>query len=143
MAEIKAWACALTDAYLPSWKVATLYLGAIPLGHSFIGVTNWADVPVRVVSVCRSDYGRDFRDLPEVLEIGPERTAWVDYGALPSRWPVLDPDTDYKLASEFAMWSADGHNWRFGTGPDNDLGPIIARPALHDLDFRRIGRKYS
>lgn len=99
MAEIKAWACALTDAYLPSWKVATLYLGAVPVGSSLVGVTNWADVPVRLVSVCRADYGRTFRDLPEPLEVGPERTVWVDMDALPPRdmFPVLpDPRVGWK-----------------------------------------------
>lgn len=140
MAEIAAWACATTDddQFVTYGWEATLYLGAVPLGQSLVGITNWADVPVKVLSVCRSDYGRDFRDLPEPLVISPERTAWVDLDTLPARWPVTDPDLDYKLVATFSMWTDDGVNWRFGT-PEEDLGPVIVRPALHD----RMSRKYS
>lgn len=128
--KVTAWAMADGPNYLDGF----LYLGAVALGRKWLGVINHSDEPVSVVSVCRSDLGRDFRNLPEPLAVSPGRTVWLDMEALPARsWTDNpDPNLDYQLVSSFSMFSQDGIHWFFGT-EDEPMGPVLPRPALGDL----------
>jgi len=87
MAEVEAWALVRTSDWAGD-LIFDLYLGGWPLGSSLVGVTNWASCPVYVLAVCRTDYGRRFRDLPGPVAISPGRMAWFDMNALlaPSRY---------------------------------------------------------
>ncbi len=66
------------------WSPAEMYISALPFGASLVAVVNrWLE-PVLVDAVCRSDFGRKFRRLPQPLRISPDRTGWVDMDALSS-----------------------------------------------------------
>lgn len=121
------------------WLDAWRYIATEPLGEYYVAVTSWAEKPLLVTSVCRSDIGQDFRQIDPPAAVSPGRTLIIDVRgltltsrAVPPAWPVLDPNFDYSLVAEFSYYN-NGVEWRLGTGPDNDLGPLYPRPVLGDL----------
>lgn len=128
MAPVSAYVRIQSPDWTDSWK----YTDARPLGDRYVAVTNLRDAPVLLLEVCRGDIGRDFRTIDPPVEVSPGRTAIIDLHGLPVSWPVLDPDLDYKLAVSFDYYN-NGTEWRLGTGPDSDYGPLFPRPALGDL----------